>query len=100
MEYMAQSGRFSEVQLPDLVLLDINLPIKNGIEVLSMIKSQEKTKNIPVIMLTTSSSKSDREAAEKLNANLFISKPSDMYAYEEIVGVIDQFILNQEEVRS
>jgi two-component system, chemotaxis family, response regulator Rcp1 len=100
MEYMAQSGRFSEVQLPDLVLLDINLPIKNGIEVLSMIKSQEKTKNIPVIMLTTSSSKSDRDAAEKLNANLFISKPSDMYAYEEIVGVIDQFILNQEKVRS
>ncbi|MBC6368501.1 response regulator [Algoriphagus sp. AK58] len=93
-DYVTRSGNFSNVILPDLVLLDINLPVKNGIEVLSVIKSDEKTKHIPVIMLTTSSSKTDREAAERLSADLFISKPIDMYAYEEVVLLIENFLKN------
>lgn len=96
-EYLTQVGRYSDVNLPDLVLLDINLPIKNGIEVLSTIKSNESTKDIPVIMLTTSSSKTDREAAERLKADLFISKPIDMYAYEKVVETIDDFLHHLED---
>lgn len=92
-DYMTQSGSFAEAELPDLVLLDINLPVKNGLEVLSTIKSNEVTKNIPVIMLTTSSSQSDREASYKLKADMFITKPIDMYKYEKIVESIEDFWL-------
>lgn len=93
-EYMTQSGGFSDVDLPDLVLLDINLPIKNGLEVLSVIKSAEKTKDIPVIMLTTSSSFPDQEASFNLKANMFITKPIDMHKYEKVVESIESFWLN------
>lgn len=90
-EYMTQSGKYIHKSLPDLVLLDINLPIKNGFEVLTVIKNTEETRKIPVIMLTTSSSKSDQEAAERLHANLFISKPIDMDKYLQVVGLIEDF---------
>ncbi len=80
--------------LPDLVLLDINLPIKNGLEVLAAIRSHEKTKNLPVIMLTTSSSSTDQEASLRLKANLFISKPIDMTRYEQVVDLIENFWMN------
>jgi chemotaxis family two-component system response regulator Rcp1 len=93
-DYMTQSGSYIEIDLPDLVLLDINIPIKNGLEVLSMIRSHEKSKSIPVIMLTTSSSLSDQNASRQLNANLFITKPTDMDAYEQMIRVIEEFWLD------
>jgi two-component system, chemotaxis family, response regulator Rcp1 len=91
---LTQSGDYSEIDLPDLVLLDINLPIKNGLEVLSVIRSREKSKHIPVIMLTTSSSVSDQRASNHLKANLFITKPTDMDAYEQMVRMIEKFWLD------
>ena len=93
-EYLSQSGKFTQAKLPDLVLLDINLPVKNGLEVLSEIKSNDQTKNIPVIMLTTSSSARDREASKKLKADLFVTKPIEMHKYEQIVGLIEDFWMN------
>lgn len=93
-DYMAQSGNYSKIILPDLVLLDINLPVKNGLEVLLAIKSNEKTKNIPVIMLTTSSSRTDQEASKRLKADMFITKPIEMHKYEQIVELIEDFWMN------
>jgi CheY-like chemotaxis protein len=93
-DYMTQTGNFPDSKLPDLVLLDINLPVKNGLEVLSVIKSNEKTKDIPVIMLTTSSSKTDQEASRRLKADLFITKPIEMHKYEQVVSLIEDFWMN------
>lgn len=93
-EYMTQSGDFEEAELPNLILLDINLPVKNGLEVLSVIRSQEKSKHIPVIMFTTSSSQSDQDASNRLGANMFITKPTEMNTYEQVVGVIEKFWLD------
>ena len=93
-DYMTQSGSYADAELPDLVLLDINLPVKNGLEVLAAIKSNERSKDIPVIMLTTSSSKTDQEASRRLKASLFITKPIEMHKYEEVVNLIENFWLS------
>lgn len=93
-DYMTKSGNYTKIELPDLVLLDINLPVKNGFEVLEEIKSNEKTKNIPVIMLTTSSSKTDQEVSNRLRADLFITKPIDMHRYEVVINLIEDFWLS------
>lgn len=90
-DYMTQSGDYAEIDLPDLVLLDINLPIKNGFEVLSAIRAHEKSKHIPVIILTTSSSISDQSVSNRLKANLFITKPSELNNYEQVVSMIEKF---------
>lgn len=98
-DFLAQKGGYSKSKLPDLVLLDINLPIKNGFEVLTEIKSNEVTKSIPVIMLTTSSSLSDKEASFKLKADMFVTKPIDMHKYEKVVESIENFWLKFKESR-
>lgn len=90
-DYMTQSGDYTQIGLPDLVLLDINLPIKNGFEVLSAIRAHEKSKHIPVIILTTSSSISDQSVSNRLKANLFITKPSELNNYEQVVSMIEKF---------
>ncbi|MDP2042570.1 MAG: response regulator [Algoriphagus sp.] len=90
-DYMTQSGDYTQIDLPDLVLLDINLPIKNGFEVLSAIRAHEKSKHIPVIILTTSSSISDQSVSNRLKANLFITKPSELNNYEQVVSMIEKF---------
>lgn len=90
---ITQTGVHGETPLPDLILLDINLPVKNGLEVLSSIRSNDKTKTLPVIMLTTSSSKTDLDASHQLKANLFITKPIDMSKYEQMVRLIENFWL-------
>lgn len=90
-DYLTQSGPYPDAKAPDLILMDINLPVKNGFEVLSVIKADEKTKRIPVIILTTSSSKKDKELAESLKVELFITKPTEMLEYEIVVETIEKF---------
>ena len=90
-EFLSKTGNYAESPTPDLVLLDINLPIKNGVEVLRFIRSQADISGLPVIILTTSSSPSDKEAVNSLHANMFISKPLDMYEYEKIISNIEEF---------
>ncbi|HEY1019604.1 MAG TPA: response regulator [Sediminibacterium sp.] len=77
--------------LPDLVLLDINLPKKNGQEVLKTMKSDNRFKEIPVIMLTTSSSEDDILRAYQNHANCFISKPVEADQFLEVVSSIENF---------
>lgn len=75
-------------QLPDLILLDINLPLLNGHEVLKKIKENEKTKHIPVIILTTSSAISDVNLTYENYANSFITKPADINDFFETINVL------------
>lgn len=77
--------------LPDLILLDINLPKVNGHEVLKFIKGEEKLKHIPVIMLTTSSSVADINLAYNNQANCYITKPNELDAFLKVISAIEAF---------
>lgn len=78
-------------ELPSLVLLDINLPKKNGHEVLQFIKRSEMLKHIPVIMLTTSSSMADINLAYNNYANCYITKPDEVDTFLKVVSAIENF---------
>ena len=77
--------------LPDMILLDINLPKVDGLEVLVTIKNDERFKAIPVIMLSTSSSEVDIKASYENHANCFISKPVDLARFIEVIKTIENF---------
>ena len=77
--------------MPDLILLDINLPKMDGTEVLSIIKSDPDLKRIPVIMLTTSSSEKDILASYDNYANCYITKPVDLERFMDVVRTIEDF---------
>lgn len=81
----------SGAPLPDMILLDINLPRTNGLEVLVAIKNDDRLKMIPVIMLTTSMTKNDIDFSYKHSANFFITKPVDLYKFMEVVKTIESF---------
>jgi DNA-binding response OmpR family regulator len=81
-------------EIPDLVLLDINLPKKSGHHVLHYIKTSEKYSKIPVIMLTTSSSEKDIESAYKNYANCYVTKPIEMVEFLATIGKLEDFWAN------
>jgi len=91
LDFLFQTGKHQHAEPPDLILLDINIPIKNGHEVLQAIKSNEKTMKIPVIMLTTSSSIRDIELAYKNHVNCYISKPVEVEEFMEAMSSIEGF---------
>ncbi len=91
LEYLEKKPPFASVILPDLILLDINLPKRNGLEVLQMIKENEALKTIPVIILTTSSSQKDVMASYANHANCFITKPVDAEQFLSVVATIENF---------
>lgn len=93
-DFIFKQGRYLNAEAPELVLLDINLPIKNGHEVLQIIKSDERTHHIPVIMLTTSSSKKDVELANKYEANGYLIKPFKVTQLLETISSFEDFWLN------
>lgn len=76
---------------PDLVLLDLNLPRKNGREVLAEIKSSSRLKHIPVLVMTSSQAEDDINQCYALNANCYITKPGDLNAYIDVVRAIEDF---------
>ncbi|MCL4146363.1 UNVERIFIED_CONTAM: hypothetical protein GTU68_031043, partial [Idotea baltica] len=84
-QFLKQKGDYSAAIKPDIILLDLNLPKINGLEVLKMVKTDPILKSIPVIILSTSSAQLDIASAYQLNANSFISKPID---YEEFMNVM------------
>ena len=91
MEYLRRSGAFSKASRPDLILLDLNLPKKDGREVLAEIKADEKLKLIPVVVLTTSRAEEDILRSYKLHANCYISKPVDFQQFASVVRSIEDF---------
>ncbi|HEY9082722.1 MAG TPA: response regulator [Vicingaceae bacterium] len=92
-DFVLKQGKFKDVPTPDLILLDVNLPKKNGHEVLQIIKTTESTKQIPVIMLTTSSSEKDINLSYKHHANCFITKPVEVEAFLNAITSIEDFWL-------
>lgn len=93
LDFLFQQGDFSKVKIPDLILLDINIPIFNGHEVLRRIKSDAQLKKIPVIMLTTSSSQKDLDEAYGNHCNSYIKKPLEMSGFLEAILKIEEFWL-------
>ncbi|MFT7351644.1 MAG: CheY-like chemotaxis protein [Flavobacterium sp.] len=93
-DFIQKKGEFKDVERPDIIILDINLPLKNGVEVLEVIKSDSETKSIPVIMLTTSSSETDIVKSYANNANAFITKPMDVVDFLKAIMGIEDFWLN------
>ncbi len=91
MRFLNREGDFVSAPAPDLVILDLNLPIKNGREVLAEVKSDERLKKIPVIVFSTSSSPEDINESYRLHANCYICKPSDFDDYLDVVTGIERF---------
>jgi CheY-like chemotaxis protein len=80
--------------LPDLILLDLNLPRRNGLEVLGIIKTNEALKHIPVVVFTTSQAEEDITSAYNLHANCYITKPIDLEQFTKSVKSIEDFWLS------
>ena len=93
-DFLEKKGQFENVEMPDLILLDVNLPKKNGHEVLEYVKQTFKLKQIPVIMLTTSSAEKDIFLSYKNHANCFITKPVDIDGLLKVVYSIENFWIN------
>lgn len=90
-EFLLRRGRFKDAARPDLILLDINLPRKNGMELLAEIKADDKLKQIPVVILTTSRAEEDILRSYELHANCYITKPVGLSQFVKIVQAIDDF---------
>ncbi|MBS4040939.1 MAG: response regulator [Flavobacteriales bacterium] len=93
LDFLYKQGAYGDVEKPDLILLDINIPIFNGHEVLAQIKMHQELKKIPVIMLTTSSSQKDINQAYDNYANSYVIKPLDMEEFLTAILKIEEFWL-------
>jgi CheY-like chemotaxis protein len=93
MEFLKREGKYAGVPRPDLILLDLNLPKKDGREVLEEIKENPALQSIPIVILTTSSSEEDVLKSYRLHANCYISKPVDLEGFLTVVKSIDSFWL-------
>lgn len=91
--FLRRQGKYSAAPRPDLILLDLNLPRKDGREVLTEIKADDKFKRIPVVVLTTSQAEEDVLRAYHLNANCYITKPVDLDQFMKVVKTIEDFWL-------
>ncbi len=94
MDFLTNADGYSNATQPDMILLDINLPKRNGHQVLKFIKENEVLKHIPVIMLTSSSSASDINQAHKNYVNCFITKPIEAQSFLDIIATIENFWLS------
>jgi chemotaxis family two-component system response regulator Rcp1 len=94
MAFLERTGTHVDAPRPDLILLDLNLPRKDGREVLKEIKESPALRSIPVVILTTSSSEADVLQSYELHANCYISKPVDLNGFLKVVQSIDNFWLS------
>ena len=93
MEFLYQKGKHADAPRPDLILLDLNLPRKDGRAVLEEVKTDENLKRIPVVVLTTSSDEQDIIKSYNLHANCYITKPIDLTQFLKVVQSIEDFWL-------
>lgn len=91
LSFLRREGRYPTAPRPDLILLDLNLPKKDGREVLREIKSDEALKRIPVVILTSSSAEEDVMRAYGLHANCYVTKPFDFEGLAKVVRSIERF---------
>ena len=93
MDFLRRKGRHAGAVRPDIVLLDLNLPKKDGREVLEEIKTDDDLKRIPVVVLTTSKAEEDVLRTYNLHANCYVTKPVDLEKFIVVVKSIDRFWL-------
>ena len=91
--FLRREGRFADAARPDVILLDLNLPKKNGLEVLAEIKADPELKSIPVVVLTTSKADQDVIRSYNLHANCVVNKPVDLEKFMTVVQSIQTFWL-------
>jgi len=89
--FLRREGRYANVRRPDLILLDLNLPKKDGRDVLAEIKDDEYLKGIPVVVLTTSNAEKDILETHNLHASCYIIKPVDFAQFVSVVKLIEDF---------
>ena len=93
MRYLRREGEYASALRPDLILLDLNLPRKDGREVLAEIKGDSELSTIPVVVLTTSHAEEDVLRSYQLHANAYVTKPVDFERFIEVVRQIDEFFV-------
>ena len=91
LDFLRRTGKYADAPQPDLILLDINMPRKNGYEVLQEISRDEELQLIPVVILTSSEAEDDIRRAYELRANCYVTKPADLDEMVKIVQAIDYF---------
>lgn len=91
MAFMRNEGKYKDAPRPDLVLLDLNLPRKDGREVLADMKADEALRAIPVVVLTSSQAEEDVARSYDLHANAYVTKPVDLEGFGKIVRGINNF---------
>ena len=94
MEYLRNQGKYADEARPDLILLDLNLPRKDGREVLAEIKTDDELKRIPVVVFTISKAEEDILKTYSLHANCYITKPVDLDQFIKVVASIEDFWLS------
>lgn len=94
MALLRRQGQYARAPRPDLILLDLNLPRKDGREVLAELKADESLRRIPVVVLTTSQAETDILTSYDLHANCYISKPVDLHEFVRVVQGIESFWLS------
>ncbi|MBN9111927.1 MAG: response regulator [Pseudonocardia sp.] len=94
MAYLRNEGQYADAPRPDLVLLDLNLPRRDGREVLAEVKADPKLSAIPVIVLTTSQAEEDVLRSYQLHANAYVTKPVDFDRFIEAIKQIDHFFVS------
>jgi chemotaxis family two-component system response regulator Rcp1 len=93
LEFLQRGGKHANAPRPDIILLDLNLPKKDGREVLAVIKKDDRLKHIPVVVLTTSKAEEDVLRSYELHANCYVTKPVDLEKFIVVVQSIDRFWL-------
>lgn len=91
LRFLRREGRYAAVPQPDLILLDLNLPKKNGREVLAAIKEDPELKTIPVVILTSSAAEEDVLRSYQLHANSYVQKPANFSRFMDVVKAIETF---------
>jgi len=91
LEFLRKEGRFADMPRPDIIFLDLNLPRKDGREVLAEIKSDPTLRSIPVVILTTSKAEEDIVRTYDLHANCYITKPVDLEQFITVVQSVEEF---------
>ena len=91
MAFLHHEGKYIHAIRPDLILLDLNLPRKDGREVLAEVKTDEQLRRIPVVVLTTSSAEQDIVKTYDLHANCYITKPVNLDQFSSVVKAIEEF---------
>jgi len=93
LQFLRREGKHDKAPRPDIILLDLNLPKKDGREVLAVIKKDSVLKHIPVVVLTTSEAEEDVLKSYELHANCYVTKPVDLEKFIHVVQSIDRFWL-------